>query len=222
MSTENMFQYTIGTSGLRGCKECCQEEHEWWRQGQWTHTQRSDTYLFSCFHILPLSCFLMSLQQSLSCAYIYRYRLFVLAHPLHTTRSTRDHLDCAPEVWLWRWPGAHTGIPFSFVSAELKLICWIMFLCFEVALGTRWMELSEQNFLLNQQVVLFDDKSADQLSCVVEALETKTFNFSFLLVIFGYTQNCYNAMFCFLFMLKKCWGLLLITMYYQIICSFLG
>lgn len=66
------------------------------------------------------------------------------------------------------------------------------------------MGLSEQNFLLNQQVVLFDDKSADQLSCVVEALETKTFNFSFLLVITGYTQYFYNAMFCFLFMLKKC------------------
>lgn len=209
MSTEDVFQYTTGTSGLRGCKECCPEEHEWWSQGQWTHTQRSDTYLFSCFHILPppLSCLLVSLQQSLSCACLYRYRLSVLAHPLHTARSTRDHLDCAPEVWLWRWPGAHTGIPVSFVSAELKVICGVVFFVLKL--------------LWRQDFVLFHDKSADQLSCVVEAFETKTFNFSSLLAFTGYTQNCYNAMFCFLFMLEKCWGLPLITMYYQTVCTFL-
>lgn len=33
MLTENMFQHTTGTSGLRGCKERGQEEHDRWSQG---------------------------------------------------------------------------------------------------------------------------------------------------------------------------------------------
>lgn len=43
-------------------------------------------------------------------------RILVPAHPLHSARSTRDHLDCSEEVWLWWRPGTHTGISVSLVS----------------------------------------------------------------------------------------------------------
>lgn len=45
-----MFQYTTGTSGVRRCQECCQEEHGRWCSGQWAHTQRLDSL---SFHVLP-------------------------------------------------------------------------------------------------------------------------------------------------------------------------
>lgn len=181
VSIENVFQYTAGASGLRGCKECCQEEHDRWSQGQRTHTQRSGTLLLPCFHIPSLCSILLvitsscplntpyflrvssiSLWQSLTFSILLLLalycRLLVPAHPLHTARQTWDHLDCAEEVRIWRRPGAHTGIPVPHVSADSKVICGIYARVRGDMTGGRC--LNRTFNLLNQPGVLFEGPTA--------------------------------------------------------------
>lgn len=83
----------------------------------------------------------------------FNCRIPVPAHPLHTARSTWDHLDCAEEVWLWRWPGAHTGILVPNVSADLTIVCSIC-VFYYVILTVRWSH--ERDGYLNRTFVLFD------------------------------------------------------------------
>lgn len=104
-----------------------------WSGGTWpmeSRTTDSHSKVSLNFHLflLPLCLFsdpsfplvffstCWSQTSSTHLSFAFYRRVSVPAHPLHTARSTRDHLDCAEEVWLRRWPGAHAGIPVPLVS----------------------------------------------------------------------------------------------------------
>lgn len=136
MHVENMLQYTTGTPGVRGRKERGQKKHDGWSQRQRAHAQRSDTApFFLCFYVfLILGGFvniictvwitflsvhpLSQIVSTFFSFFFFNCRLPLPAHPLHTARSARDHMDRAEEVRLWRRPGAHAGVPVPPVSAD--------------------------------------------------------------------------------------------------------
>lgn len=127
---ENMFQYTTGTSGLRRCKKCGQEEHDGRSQRQRTHAQRSDTHSIRSFMNIIVISLLTTNSISSPASLSLCCRFSVPAHPLHTARSTRDYLDGAEEVRLWWWPGAYTGIPVPHVSAAICFFIYcIYYIC---------------------------------------------------------------------------------------------
>lgn len=123
---ENMFQHPAGTTGPGGCKECGQEEHDGRSQGQRTNAQRFlplppyfllYLFLLNYSDMTPKTCQVLTLLHWLD-----RCRFPLPTHSLHTARPAWDHLDCPEEVWLWRWPGAHTGISIPLVSSHQQRV----------------------------------------------------------------------------------------------------
>lgn len=124
MFTENLFQYTAGTSGLGGCKERGQEEHDRWSQGQRTHTQRSDALLFSSLHAVPLSTFLFFIPYPSLCPFntpsfllvflIHYYNTcwLLTLHPPVIGSSMQASCSCTPSSYSadgTRQPGLCSG-----------------------------------------------------------------------------------------------------------------
>lgn len=53
---------------------------------------------------------------------LFPSRLPVPPHLVHPARPPWNHVDCAKEVWVRRWPGVKSGLPLSSVSFTLHCL----------------------------------------------------------------------------------------------------